>query len=257
MKPASALDPVRGPMRDGKWPSFEQRWQGRELMDEADCDLGSLLRTIDQFESVNFWVSRYRSILRRWVLGDLARRAPSPAHVVDVGAGGCEIAVWLLEAASRRGLSCTVTALEPDARVAAHARGRYGHRAGLRIVEAGVESLHELGPIDYIFSNHVMHHVPDDELPDFLRTIDRHARVRWVMSDLYRSAWSYAAFQVFGRLYRNSFTFEDGKRSIRRGFRKAECRGIVERAGCSGRVAVHRLVPGRLVMVGEAAGAAS
>ena len=51
---------------------------------------------------------------------------------------------------------------------------------------------------------------------------------------------------------RDSFAFEDGKRSILRGFAPDELRQHLEFVALGGRARVHALLPGRLVVVGEA-----
>lgn len=220
-------------------------------MDDPACDEEKLLRTIDQFESVNFWVSRYRAILKRWVLRDMERNPDKPAHLIDVGAGGCEIAVWLLGEARRRKLSLEVTAIDSDARIVAHARKRYGNVRGL-VIQQGISGmLPDAGPADYVFSNHVMHHLAENDLVKFLSDVHASAKRCWVMNDLARSVWSYAGFQLFGRLYRNSFVFEDGKRSIRRGYNRVELAGIAGQAGLSGHIEIAEMMPGRLVVIGR------
>ena len=81
-------------------PSLAQRVNLSEKMDDVNCCEERLLRTIRQFASINRFVSRYRTILRRWVLSDMLRDVTREYHLVDMGAGGCDIDVWLLDAAS-------------------------------------------------------------------------------------------------------------------------------------------------------------
>lgn len=229
-------------------PDFSRRWTGAELMDDPACDETQLLRTVDQFESINFWVSRYRSILTRWVLDDM--RPGIPARLVDLGAGGCEIAAWLLRAAARRGLTLTVIALDPDPRIASHARKKRQDTPGLEILEGDTAQLAEVGPVDYLFCNHVLHHIPDAAIPGVLRNIARAVTRRWIVSDLLRSRWAWLGFQAFGRCYRNSFAFEDGLRSIRRGFTVGELLAHARIADLGDRAIVVQKIPGRLVMLG-------
>ena len=236
-------EPVRG------FPDFSQRWTGQEEMDSPTCDEARLLRTVDQFASINFWVSRYRYILRRWILAGLA--SGETAHLIDFGAGGCEIAVWLLHEARQRGIQLQVTALDPDARILAHAHKRFGHEKGLTLIEGGLESFVDM-EADFVFCNHVLHHLPDDEVPELFAAMDIVATRRWIVSDLRRSRAAYAGFQLFGRFYRDSFAFEDGKRSILRGFTPGELRQHLGFVALGGRARVHALLPGRLVVVGEA-----
>lgn len=238
-------DPVEEPL------DFSRRWTGAELMDDPSCDEGLLLRTVIQFETINRLISRYQSVLARYVVRDMAADPSRTYHLIDVGAGGCDIAAWLLRRAQRDGGKLRITALDGDPRTVRFARDRYGALPGLSIACADVMDLERFGPADYVFSNHVLHHLPDVVIPPFLALMQRVAARRWIVSDLKRSPWSYLGFQVFGRFFRGSFAFEDGKRSIRRGFRPDDFLEYAAVAGLSGRITVEQMAPGRLVVTGS------
>lgn len=220
-------------------------------MDRPDCDRELLLRTIDQFRVTNRWLSRFRTILQRWVLDGMARAPAQDYHFVDLGAGGLDIPLWLVRRARESGLRLRVTAVESDARVIEHVQSRAG--AAIRLVHGdALAYLGELRDADYIFCNHFLHHLPDEALPGFLRSLAGAARRRFIVSDLLRSGWSYAGYAVFASLFlRRSFARDDGLLSIRRGFRPGELVELVRRAGLAGRAEVHRLAGGRLVLTGR------
>lgn len=230
---------------------FKSRWPGLELMDDPACDEVALLRTVDQFSSINRLVGRYRTVLTRLVLDDMAREPERAYHVMDLGAGGCDIPVWLLKVAARRGLKLRVTALDGDERIVAHARRCCAGVEGLAIHHAQLTDLFRFGPVDYIYMNHVLHHLPDDIVPGVLRSMDKAAGRRWIVSDLLRSPWAYLGFHFLGVFYRRSFAFEDGLRSIRRGFRPDELVAYARSAGLANRIQVQCLLPGRLILTGR------
>ncbi|HMP89801.1 MAG TPA: methyltransferase domain-containing protein [Kiritimatiellia bacterium] len=236
---------VRAPL------DFRARWDGVELMDDPNCDEALLIRTLEQFRWMNRLVSRYRAILTRWVLSDMGKDPGREYHLVDLGSGGCDIPVWLLREAEKKGLRLRVTALDGDSRAIAFAKERHGGMAGLDIQHADIMAMNRFGPVDYLFTNHVLHHLPDRVIPGLLRMMHQTAIRCWLVSDLKRSAWSYAGFQLLGRFFRDSFAFEDGKRSIRRGFRVNELEGYLDESGVKDKAYVHSFVPGRLVIVGR------
>lgn len=221
-------------------------------MDDPECDEQLLLRTVDQFQWINKMVGRYRSILTRYVLADMMRDKHRPYHFMDLGAGGCDISVWLLQQAERRGLHLHVTAIDGDERIVEHSRKKYRNLHGLTIEHADLRNLKKYGPTDYMFMNHVLHHLPDPFIPQLLAQVHKHCKRRWIISDLMRSRWSYAAFHALGIFARRSFAFEDGRRSIRRAFVESELRRYLHEAGLSASARVMQLFPGRLVMVGNA-----
>lgn len=220
-------------------------------MDDPACDERLLFRTLAQFEIMNRLVSRYRTILTRHVLRDMMRDPGREYRLLDLGAGGCDIARWLLGAAARRGLQLTVVALDGDARTIAFARSHAGSSPGLELHHADLLDMPSFGPVDYIFSNHVLHHLPDDLLPKVIALMDRTATRCWIASDLLRSRLSYVAFHALTPFFRDSFTIEDGKRSIRRGFRPDELLAHARAARPRATVLVERLFPGRILVSGR------
>jgi len=226
--------------------TFLQRANLPELMDRPDCDEVRLLRTVRQFRWINAVVARYRTILSRYVLDDM--KPGREYRLVDVGAGGCEIAVWLLRAASRRGLKLTVTAIDADPRIVRFAQARYDGLPGLEVREMNAFDLEQLGGTDYLFANHLLHHLPDQQVVELLRLAGRMTRRVAVFSDLERSRLSYWGFSLAAlALLHRSFARYDGRLSVRKGFRGGELQQFLAQAGQAGQV--KRLSPGRLVVV--------
>ena len=100
-------------------------------MDDAQCDSEQLLRTVDKFRIINLLMTRYRRVVRRWLLADMLASPERTYRVADLGAGGCDIPAWLLDEAARLGLRLSVLAVEADERVAAHAAETWRHKRGL------------------------------------------------------------------------------------------------------------------------------
>ena len=220
-----------------------------ELMDDPSCDTDRLLRTVAQFETINRLLSRFRSILAREVLDDMAMAPERVYHLVDIGAGGGDIARWLLRAAAERGLKLTVTALDSDARICEWARQRNRGVRGLVIEQGDAFSrLPELR-CDYIFGNHFLHHLDDPAIVVMLNLAVSIARRRVVFSDLRRSLWALAGFSLLAACcFRGSFALHDGCLSIRRGFLKSELEAMARHVDAERPGRVTSTWPGRLVL---------
>jgi SAM-dependent methyltransferase len=229
-------------------PDLAVRAAVSERMDAPDCSEEKLLRTVRQFASINRLVSRYRGILRRWVLRDMLRDPSRIHHLVDMGAGGCDIDVWLLAACRRRGLRLRITACDADPRVVAYARSAHGSVEGLAIRRMDVVSEAFAEKVDYIFANHFLHHLTNAQMTALLRQWAPLVRRFLLFSDLYRGAAPYAGFSLLSLFYTNSFAREDGLLSIRRGFTPQELSALAESAGVGARSSVHRFLPGRLLL---------
>jgi SAM-dependent methyltransferase len=228
-------------------PDFTSRALISELMDNPNCDETRLLRTIRQFASINRLVARYRTILARWVLDDMQQFPEKEYHLVDMGAGGCDIDAWLLKSARKRGLNLRITACDLDPRIIAYARAEYGHLPGLEIRELDLLEGGFDEPVDYVFANHFLHHLTSEQIIRLFRLWFPLVRRRMVFSDLLRSRAAYLGFSVFSLFYTNSFSRTDGLTSIQRGFLAAEFEALAKTALGTG-FTTHRFLPGRLVL---------
>jgi 2-polyprenyl-3-methyl-5-hydroxy-6-metoxy-1,4-benzoquinol methylase len=229
-------------------PDFSQRQFTPERMDDPDCDRDMLLRTVRQFKAINRLVSRYRGLLRRTVLGDMRRDPARAYHLVDLGAGGCDIAAWLLKQARAGGLTLRITAVDADARTVAWATARYAGMDGLRIVCADATTLGAYGAVDYVFANHVLHHLDDARVRDVLQRVDATAQRGYVLSDIRRGRLAYWGVTLLtGLCFRRSFAYEDGRLSVRRSFTAPELRAQLPAASAA---RVVRVFPARLAVIG-------
>ncbi|MGA0369759.1 MAG: methyltransferase domain-containing protein [Kiritimatiellia bacterium] len=226
------------------WYNFAFRSEEEELMDVPDGNLEQLYNTLDQFEGINLLFSRSRSLLRQTVLRDM--QPGREYHLVDLGAGACDIPVWLLAEAEKRGLRLRITAVDADPRVIAYARKKHAHLKQLEIRQADALNLSALPAFDYLFANHFLHHLRDRVLPGLLRDAARLSRRGFVFNDLKRSRFSYLAFSLLARIYRNSFARTDGLISIRKGFLPRDFQNLLEEKIFS----VDTRFPGRIYLRG-------
>jgi 2-polyprenyl-3-methyl-5-hydroxy-6-metoxy-1,4-benzoquinol methylase len=231
---------------------FAHRTVQPELMDDPAADEEQLLAAVRQFRVINILLSRSRSLIRRYILHDARRRGLTSITVIDIGAGGGDIASWIVAAARRIGITAHVICLDKDPRIAAFARE---HTAGMPEISVVCDSADNLtalaathGPIDYIFANHFLHHLSTAEIVDLLPRVAETARRGYLLNDLRRARLSWLGFMILATLlFRNSFARTDGAISIRRGFTRAELRHALATAGQTGRVLAR--IPGRLAIV--------
>lgn len=218
-----------------------------ELMDNPDCSEDLLLRTLRQFSSINRLVARYRTILNRWILSDMLKAPNRLYHLIDMGAGGCDIDVWLLATAKHLGLQLRITACDLDPRTIKYAQSTFGHVDGLTLRQTNLLTDPCKEPVDFVFANHFLHHLSDEEIVRLLRFWQPQVRHRLVFSDLLRDPYAYGGFWMLSLFYRNSFARYDGLVSIRRGFKPHELNALTRKALPHSDYFIHQLAPGRLV----------
>lgn len=226
----------------------------QEIMDRADADPDQLHRTIRQFRWINFLFSASRSLLREHFFSLMIQDPTRRYTLLDVGAGGCDIAIWAAREARTRGLKLNITALDNDPRILPVAYRAARDYPEIRIFEGNALDLGQQGPFDFIFSNHFLHHLDWDEIKIFLRQVLAATRLAFVMNDLKRSRWAYIGCTVFlGLSTRRSFAFHDGRLSIRRGFLPGELRDFTTRNFPNARIHVAETSPARVVLYGHTA----
>lgn len=97
------------------------------------------------------------------------------------------------------------------------------------------------GPIDFVVSSLVAHHMTDAQLDEFLRFMEARASRGWIVNDLHRLAFAYYGFPLLARLlFAHRIVRQDGKVSIGRSFRPAEWEAILAKAGITGARVVRR-----------------
>ena len=195
-----------------------------ERMDAPDCDPLRLDRTYAAFRAVNAAVAGWRATYAQQLRPRL--RPDGPTTLLDVGCGGGDLSRALARWAHRDGADLRVTGIDPDPRAIAWARSR-PPVAGVRFRRAATGDLVEEGQrFDLVVSNHLLHHLSEEELRGVLEDSRALARRACVHSDIRRGRLAYALFSLATwPLFPRTFIREDGLTSIRRSYLPSELRG--------------------------------
>lgn len=199
-----------------------------ELMDRPDCDLEALRRTYAHFDRVNRMLSAWSWVYRKWIRPALVEGS---CTVLDVGCGGGDVPRYLMERAERDGLASrlAITGIDPDERAIAFAREMVGGGGtSIQFRAAHTRDLVSAGEtFDFVISNHVLHHLTDQEVQSLAEDSAALATKAAIHNDIHRDDLAYAGFSVFSLPFRRSFIRPDGLTSIRRSFTRAELAGLL------------------------------
>ncbi len=237
--------------RWARFPDLSRRVHTPELMDDPSCDQQLLRNTLAQFRLINRFLTPVRRLLKTQVIERMRQEPNRAYHLVDLGAGGCETAVWLLRYAYRKGLHLRVTACDRDPRVVQYATEKYGAVPHLTIRQCSALDINNSEPVDFVFANHLLHHLSDEDIYTLLHDLSRLDQATVMISDIHRSRSVYAGFYLISSIFfRNSFVRHDGLLSVRKGFTRGELRTFTADAVPQGTAyEVKRMAPGHIVLL--------
>lgn len=223
--------------------SLGVRERREEQMDAADLDAETYARVLADLSRVNRWTLTARPVTS--FLGAAVGNARS-FRLLDVGFGHGDTLRAIARWAARRGVQADLIGVdlnprsEPIARAATPDAMAIDFRTGdYRDVD---------GPIDFVVSSQVAHHMSDDELEAFIRFMEARARRGWMIGDLHRHRFSHAGYPLLARLMGvHRIVREDGTLSIARSFRPDEWPPVLAAAGVpEGAARITRHFPFRL-----------
>lgn len=211
-----------------------------ELLDEG-VPASEVRASLRDLRRVNRWLGGRRGIL------PAARPHLRPGgRLLDVGCGSADIPAFVMSRVPGPVLAVGVDLKLLHVREAA---------PEVRVVVADARLLPFAEySFDVVTASHFLHHFDGEDLLAVVRGLLRLARGVLVVSDLHRETvpllFGHAFFPL---LFRSRVSVADGLVSIRRGFRPAELRAVLEEAGARS-VTLRRVFPYRLLAVAEAAG---
>jgi len=199
----------------------------KERMDDPNCDKQELFNTYEQFSVINALISRWRSIYKRNIrpaCGDSGRTYT----LLDIGFGGGDLPLKLSGWAKNDRINLKITAIETDERACEYIE-KIDTPAEITFRQISSTALMEEGKaFDFVISNHLVHHLEDDELQQLMEESRALSRKKVLFNDIERTDSGYLLFNLLSRpIFRSSFITEDGLTSIRRSYTAAELRNKV------------------------------
>lgn len=222
-------------VRGVRSPAMDRRTDATELLDGPLDDPVALAGNLRDLARVNRWLGGVD--LSATAIDALAAHRPE-LSLLDVGTGGADIPVALLERAAARGRRWSAVALDSRPEVLAAAIVARPGLAGTEGLELHVGDGRSLPYADRSFDvahcSLVIHHCAPEEAQGLLREMGRVARLGVVVNDLDRKRLGWIGAWLIGHLLtRNRFTRQDAPLSVRRAYRPAEVVALLRAAGLS------------------------
>lgn len=221
-------------------PSFRTRTAPHELPEKLDGDIASdtFAAYLASLAGVNAASFGYRPTLAFVDRAAARRDRGRPLTILDVGSGYGDTVRRLAAHLAARGIPAAITGVDRNplaARVAGAVPFAPPGPVTVTYRTADASALGAEDPPDLIVSSLLAHHLEDGELVEFLRFMDRTARIGFFVNDLLRSRLAATAFPVLARLARrHPFIAHDGPVSFARAFRRADWEARLAEAGVTG-----------------------
>jgi len=214
---------------------MDRRTDATELLDGRLDDPRTLAGNLRDLRRINRWLGGVA--LSADAIDALAAHRPDLA-LLDVGTGGADIPVALLERAAARGRRWSVVALDSRPEVLAAAvlaRPDLAALDGLELhVGDGLSLPYPDRSFDVAHCSLVAHHATPDEAVALFREMARVSRLGVVVNDLDRRRLGWAGAWLLGHLLtRNRYTRYDAPLSVRRAYRLHEMTAMLRAAGLS------------------------
>ena len=218
----------------------------RELMDDEGS--GSAREVSGNFHDIaliNAWLGGVRA-----TIAEVERLPVTPRTILDVGTGGGDMPLALLDHLRSRGAPASCVALDRSASALSAAAERVGGRSDIALVRGDALSLpYDDATFDLVTCNLALHHFDPADAVRALAEMGRVGR-EVIVNDLRRSlvGWmlAKAAFPLFTS---NRLTLHDGPLSVRRAYSPAEARAFARDAGWT-RAVVHTHFAARMTLTG-------
>lgn len=223
-----------------------QRLAQAELMDDESAGSPSEWReNFRDLAKINKWLGGVRATVT-----EVNRLAVSPRTILDIGTGGADMPVAVLDHLRSRGTASKCVALDRSARALTAAAEHLRGRADIELVRADAIALpFPDRSFDLVTCNLALHHF---DPPDAVRALAEMARVGRdvIVNDLRRSAAGWLlAKATFPLFTRNRFTLHDGPLSVRRAYSPGEARALALEARWT-RIAVRTHFAARMTLSG-------
>ena len=214
---------------------MERRTDAVELLDGPLDDPSALAANLRDLRRVNRWLGGVD--LSAAAIDALAAHRLE-LSLLDVGTGGADIPMALLERARQRGRRLSVVSIDsrPEVLAAAvRATPAIAGAAGLELhVGDGGSLPYPDRSFDVAHSSLLFHHLPVDAAVLFLREMARVTRLGVVVNDLQRGRPGWVGAWLLAHLLTgNRYTRHDAPLSVQRAYRADEMADLLRAAGLS------------------------
>jgi SAM-dependent methyltransferase len=220
---------------------LRQRSNQVEWLDGADINAAELTKVLHDLAAFNNFFFGHLPILQ-W-LGRAVRTASrgEPLILVDIGCGYGDLLRAIRRWADRRSFNLTLIGIDLNQETISIARRVTDPADRIDFRTMNALDLASAGPVDFIVSSLVTHHLSDQQISEFMRLMESVARRGWAICDLQRNRFLYHFIGLSARIARfHPMIRHDGQISVARSLTRPEWQDRIADARLSPRdVKIH------------------
>lgn len=212
-------------------PGFRQRATESEIIDDMSLDAAEMERVLGNLAVINRYLGGYATTVRAFER--LVPSGDTAVRVLDVGAGGGDMARRLVEWGRVRGRKVRVVTCDLSFAAAAFAARSLADTREASVVQADVLALpFRERSFDVVMCSLFAHHFPTPVVARFLVAMHAISKRGVILNDLHRHPMAFAGIWALTRLFPASpIVRNDGPLSVRRAFVRADLDEIERQSG--------------------------
>ena len=226
-----------------KIPSFKSRSNELERIDRGDFTTEEYARWKKEMIVVHSLFGECRA-MKRSLIAEVEGNPANQVSILDVGAGTGDLTVKLKTEFDGKSVFIVGADVSPDSTNALKANEIVPVRCDALSLPFAENSF------DYVFCTLFLHHLDEEAAIKLMGQMKRVARNKIFIIDLDRNPLAYYLFKLFGFVFLQPFTREDGALSILRAYTEPELRKLAASAGLT-KINIQRSQINRLILSGS------
>lgn len=227
---------------------MERRLLQRELADTPEAVHSEMQDNLRNIALANRWLGGTTAVMRH--LPRLIGMPPArqPIRILDLGTGGADIPIAIVEWARKQGLAVQILAVDSDADAAEIACRNAKRFPEIRVDVQDIRILpYQPRSFEFTICSQVIHHLDTPEVVAVLRTMCTLATQGMIVSDLHRRPFCMGVGWIGAHLVTNRLSRQDALVSFQNAFTPAELDELAVHAGLPCWT-IHKHGPCRLVL---------
>lgn len=205
------------------WIDTTNRSREEEIMDDLDMSGDILIDSLDKIATINQWLGGNKLTLAAVDKLLKATDVHSEISIVDLGCGNGDMLRALADAAHKTGRKYKLLGIDANQATIDYAIELSKDYDNIEYLKLNVLS-DEFQVIDYDVSlcTLFLHHFEDKLAVELLDALHEKSKIGVIVNDLHRHLMAYFLFSLITLFVKNRMMKEDGKLSIRKGFKRKD-----------------------------------